>query len=132
MKPYNDRFITHAASASLLLSSGISIIVHTVVFLINPSFTFTFGEKWEDSKGRFLSVELRKGERKALERGSGVQGHPFKEGGQVDLGTFTPRRLCQPAGSKTEIVNKVQCNLKWSITATRYSSISFKWVRTML
>jgi len=42
----------------LFSSAAISLIIHTLIFLFNPTFSFITIDKLEDSKGQFLSVEL--------------------------------------------------------------------------
>ena len=42
----------------LFSSAAISLIIHTLIFLFNPTFSFITIDKLEDSKGQFLTVEL--------------------------------------------------------------------------
>lgn len=67
MKPFSAITIIKESKV-LFLFAVLSIITHTSIFLINPTFSFTISDKWEGSKGRFLSVELRKGGGKVSER----------------------------------------------------------------
>lgn len=46
-------------SKGLSLFFILSIIAHSSIFLINPTFSFTVGSKWEEQKTGFLMVELK-------------------------------------------------------------------------
>lgn len=72
MKPLNAITLIKESKA-LFLFVLLSIITHTSIFLINPTFSFTISDEWEGSKGRFLVVELRKKEGEVSKIGKGME-----------------------------------------------------------
>ncbi len=80
MKPFSVIAIIKESKV-LFLFAVLSVITHTSIFLINPTFSFTISDKWEGSKGRFLVVELRKEEGKASERAKSPGVQEFRDSG---------------------------------------------------